>query len=178
MSGLLELIARRRRASASRRLGPGAQNGSFAFDANGAAPAVAGEPASPPEPEVATAPQPEPAPIAPPAIEMAPPSTFIERGRIRRRARYLRQLRELQLRDIGGLLLEARRRGRERPDLVEAKVAAALDTDREQRALEVALEEHRSAAELRAAGIGGACEHCGAVFGTADSFCASCGKPV
>jgi uncharacterized OB-fold protein len=29
--------------------------------------------------------------------------------------------------------------------------------------------------ELREPGIGGSCEHCGAVHGSEDRFCASCG---
>ncbi len=32
--------------------------------------------------------------------------------------------------------------------------------------------------ELREAGIGGACPECGAVYGSADRFCASCGEPL
>jgi hypothetical protein len=95
---------------------------------------------------------------------------------MRRRARYLRQLREVQLRDIGGFLLESGRQDRPRPDLLGPKLAAAAETERELYALEQALEERRSMAELRVAGIGGACETCGALFGSSDRFCSACGK--
>ena len=97
---------------------------------------------------------------------------------MRRRARYLRRLREIQLRDLGGFVLELNRFGRERPDLVAAKLRAAAGTDEELRALEIALDGRASLREVREAGIGGACAECGAVFGSADRFCASCGAPL
>ena len=97
---------------------------------------------------------------------------------MRRRVRYLRQLREIQLRDIGGFVLELHRFGRERPDLIQAKVAWAAQTDVELRALERALGEDHAMRELREPGIGGACENCGAVYGSQDRFCATCGDPL
>jgi hypothetical protein len=97
---------------------------------------------------------------------------------MRSRARYLRQLRELQLRDIGGFMLEQHRRSRSRPDLVEAKLQDAATTDHELRALERALDEHRPLSEIREPGIGGACRNCGAVHGSADRFCSWCGRQV
>jgi ribosomal protein L37E len=108
----------------------------------------------------------------------SPASGFLSRGRIRRRARYLRQLREVQLRDIGGFLVELQRFGRERPDLVRAKVSGAAATDRELRTLERALAERTPLREIREPGIGGACHRCGAVHGSADRYCASCGAPL
>lgn len=224
MSGLLESIARRRRASASRRLGPPAQNGAAPV-MNGAPPAteVVEPPAPVPVPPapVPPAPTPDPSPPTPtpdptppapapappeptpppPAPEPAPapeppapaaallkpeaalpatsePPTFLSRGRIRRRARYLRRLREIQLRDIGGFMLELHRFGRQRPDLVEAKLFGAAETDHELRALERALGEPVPVRELREAGIGGACLKCGAVYGSGDRFCGWCGTPV
>src|SRR5437870_1747070 len=116
MSGLLERIVRRRRASASTPLGPRSQNGSQPESTNGHAPALPHDAAAEPLAE-ATAPLPEPH-TAP-----APPApTFLQRGRIRRRARYLRRLREVQLRDLGGFLVELHRFGRERPELVRSKL--------------------------------------------------------
>ena len=93
---------------------------------------------------------------------------------MRRRARYLRQLRELQLRDIGGFMVELHRFGREQPDLVKEKVAAAADTQRELRALE----DGQALSEMREAGIGGACPECGTVHGSVDRFCAWCGHQL
>ena len=95
---------------------------------------------------------------------------------MRRRARFLRQLRELQLRDIGGFLVECHRLGRPRADLVEAKLKDALETDRELRTLERALAEDRPRDEVRQPGIGGSCSNCGAVHGSGDRFCSWCGN--
>src|SRR5947209_20500634 len=101
-----------------------------------------------------------------------------ERSRARRRVRYLRRLRELQLRDIGGFVVELHRFGRQRPDLVKAKVEAAAGTDRELRALQQALSDGGSAMELREPGIGGACSRCGTVHGSADRYCSWCGQKL
>jgi len=187
------MIVRRRRASASRRLGPASQNGLYTFESNGAeaaAPPAEPEPEHQPEPvapevvalEVVEA-EPEPEPVLTPAPEPEPvhptiPPGFIERGRMRRRARYLRQLREIQLRDIGGFLFETGRLDRPRPELLGEKLAAAAETHRELHALERALRTRQPVSELRAAGIGGECEHCGEIFGSSDRFCSSCGSPV
>jgi hypothetical protein len=111
-----------------------------------------------------------PAPDEPPGLR--------ERSRIRRRARYLRRLRELQLRDIGGFVVELHRFSRERPDLLEQKVEAAAETDRELRALEHALVDGQGVAELREPGIGGACPGCGAIHGSSDRYCSWCGREL
>jgi hypothetical protein len=101
-----------------------------------------------------------------------------ERTQMRRRARYLRQLRELQLRDIGGFVVELHRFGRQQPDLVQEKVLAAAQTHTELRSLEDALEENTQLGEVRKAGIGGACSQCGTVHGSSDRFCAWCGHQL
>ena len=103
---------------------------------------------------------------------------LVARSRLRRRARYLRRLRELQLRDLGGFVVELHRFGRERPDLISAKVQAAAGTDRELHALERTLGDERSAMELREPGIGGACAECGTVHGSADRYCSWCGRKL
>ncbi len=120
MNGVRDRIVQRRRASASSRLGP--PNGASPAD-----PQPAPEPTPAPETRRAS---PSPMPQRATAEE---PRGLRERSRIRRRARFLRRLRELQLRDIGGFLLELHRFGRDRPDLVGAKLDAAARTDRELR---------------------------------------------
>ncbi len=75
-------------------------------------------------------------------------------------------------------MLELRRSGRPRPDLVGDKVLAADATDRELRALERALRERRALREVREPGIGGACRACGTVHGSSDRYCSWCGGRV
>src|SRR4051794_14157554 len=60
-----------------------------------------------------------PAGVAPEDIERRRATG--RRGKLRRRARFLRRARELALRDLGGLVYEARRRGQDGGALVEAK---------------------------------------------------------
>ena len=197
MSGLIDTIVRRRRASASSRLGPPAHlldthprtpaaepaapvNGHAPAAGDGHAPeAVDAQSAAPAEPsaaaELAEHAGPEPAAEPEQPLEYPP---LRERVALRRRARYLVGIREIQLRDLGGFLLELHRFGRQRPDLVEGKLAAAAATDAELRSLHHRLDEEAPISELRRAGIGGACEHCGAVHGSLDRFCASCGEPL
>jgi hypothetical protein len=165
-------------------------------------PEIAAQPepeiAAEPEPEIAAEPEPEieeqattemsidetPEVVLPPEPAPQLDSTEIpvpnlrERGRIRRRARYLRRLREVHLRDIGGFMVELNRFQRDRPDLVAAKIEGAAQIDRELRALQLALASEQPLRELREAGIGGACENCGAVHGSGDRFCAACGRPL
>jgi hypothetical protein len=121
-------------------------------------------------------PAPAPAPVFPAEVSDQP--GFRERGRLRRRARYLRHLREVQLRDLGGFLLELHRFEVWRGDLVGIKLAEVAETDRELRALESALSEQRPMGEVREAGIGGLCRRCGAIHGSVDRFCAACGSPL
>jgi hypothetical protein len=109
-----------------------------------------------------------------PPVGAAP--SLRERSQIRRRVRYLRRLRELQLRDLGGFLLEQRRREHENPQVLQTKLGGAAETDRELRALEDALEQRRPLREVREPGVGGACSSCGTVHGSADRFCSWCGQ--
>lgn len=101
-----------------------------------------------------------------------------ERTQVRRRARYLRKLRELQLRDLGGFLLEQARRGRRSPEIVQTKLAGVLETDRELRELERALKRRIPLREVREAGVGGACPACGTVHGSSDRYCSWCGQKL
>jgi hypothetical protein len=107
-----------------------------------------------------------------------PERSFLERGRVRRRVQYLRRLREVELRDLGGFMVELHRFGTDRPELVREKLAAAARTDAELRTLERAIGSSQPLRELREAGIGGVCDRCGAIYGSADRFCASCGEPA
>ncbi|HEV2820617.1 MAG TPA: zinc ribbon domain-containing protein [Solirubrobacteraceae bacterium] len=112
-----------------------------------------------------------------PEEETAPPPSarsFRERGRLRRRLRYLRRARELGFRDLGGLIFDLRRFGRDRPDLVQTKLDALTRVDRELRVLEIALDQRRPIHELREPGIA-SCPHCGALHATDARFCSTCG---
>jgi hypothetical protein len=103
---------------------------------------------------------------------------FRARGRMRRRLRYLRKLRELQARDLGGLMFDLRRFERKRDDLVAQKIEQIRACDDELRALERALDERRELRDVREPGIGGTCPRCFAIYGSADKFCASCGAAL
>jgi hypothetical protein len=130
-------------------------------------PAEAPAPPPPPQADV-------PAGLDP--VEPAPPASpsFRERGQLRRRLRYLRRVRELGFRDLGGLVFDQHRFARPNPDLLEAKLAALRAIDHELRALEVALDDRRALHELREPGIA-ACVRCGALHGSDANFCPSCG---
>jgi hypothetical protein len=112
---------------------------------------------------------------AEPADPAAPPQpTFRNRGRLRRRMRFLRRVRELGYRDLGGLVFDQHRFNRPSEDLVRAKVAALGAVDSELRALEDALRDRRHITELREPGIS-ACPRCGTLHGSDANFCPSCG---
>lgn len=98
-----------------------------------------------------------------------------ERGRARRRLRYLRQVRELQLRDAGGFVFDLYRFGEQRDALVRAKLDALIATDKEIRSLEARLGVARRVQEIRQPGVGGTCANCGAFHASEASFCAHCG---
>jgi hypothetical protein len=112
---------------------------------------------------------------AEPADPAAPPQpSFRNRGRLRRRMRFLRRVRELGFRDLGGLVFDQHKFDRPNPDLVRGKVAALAAVDSELRALEEALGEKRDITELREPGIS-ACPRCGTLHGSDARFCPSCG---
>lgn len=110
----------------------------------------------------------EPAPVAP-----AAPS-FRERGRLRRRLRYLRRVRELGFRDLGGLAFDLHRFDRHSPELIAGKLAALGAVDGELRALEAMLGDREELVILREAGIA-ACVRCAALHGSDARFCPHCG---
>jgi zinc-ribbon domain len=98
-----------------------------------------------------------------------------ERGRARRRLRYLRRLRELQLRDAGGFVFDLFRFGERRDALVREKLDALIATDKEIRHLEALLGVSGPPVEIRQPGVGGTCPSCGAFHGSDARFCAHCG---
>lgn len=110
---------------------------------------------------------------APGELPARPPG-FRERGRMRRRLRYLREVRELGYRDLGGLIFDQHRFGRPNEALVQGKVNAIDAIDRESRALGAALADRAAYSELRVAGVS-ACQRCGGLHGSDARFCPSCG---
>jgi ribosomal protein L40E len=103
--------------------------------------------------------------------------SFRNRGRLRRRLRYLRRVRELGFRDLGGLVFDQHRFSQVNDALVHGKLAALGAVDAELRALEHALDDRRSLTELREPGVS-VCSRCGALHGSEARFCPSCGTPV
>jgi hypothetical protein len=128
-------------------------------------------------------PRPVPAGVAPEELIGDRPDTR-RRGRLRRRLRHLRQVRELVLRDVGGLLYEVHRAGgdgagREHGmELVQGKLErlAALDAERVE--LEAVLGDRRAETVLREPGVGGTCPTCGDYFASDARFCSACGTRV
>jgi ribosomal protein L40E len=128
------------------------------------------------EPPSSSPAEPLPAGTAPPdAADLRP--TFRDRGRLRRRLRYLRRVRELGFRDLGGLVFDLHRFTRRNDDLVLGKLAALDAVDRELRAIERVLDERRDIIELREPGVA-ACPRCGALHGSDARFCPQCGTQL
>jgi hypothetical protein len=119
--------------------------------------------------QAADAPVDSPSPPSPPG--------FGARGRVRRRARFLRKARELAYRDLGGLVYNLHRFGQRNDSLVLAKLATLSRIDAELRALEDSLGERQPVTVLREAGIT-ACPRCAAIHSGEDRFCPNCGLPM
>ncbi|MDO9409118.1 zinc ribbon domain-containing protein [Patulibacter sp.] len=119
---------------------------------------------------------------AEPAAQVAPQAvprkvSVRNRGRMRRRLRYLRRVRELGYRDLGGLVFELRRAGVENEVLVGAKVDALHSIDQELHVLEHGLRDFLSVEELHEPGVS-VCLRCGALHGSDANFCPQCGIRV
>jgi len=110
-------------------------------------------------------------------VETAGSASFRDRGKLRRRLQYLRRARELAFRDVGGLIFDMRRFGRDRPDLIEAKISALAAVDQELRALERVLDDRRPIHELHEPGLS-SCARCGALHASEDNFCPRCGLQI
>lgn len=102
---------------------------------------------------------------------------FRDRGRLRRRLRYLRRVRELGFRDLGGLVFDLHRFERRGDELVAQKLQALAAVDQELRALERALRDERPYHELREPGLA-ACPRCAAIHGSDARFCPACGTSL
>src|SRR5687767_14991278 len=78
-----------------------------------------------------------------------------ERGRMRRRLRRQKQMREALLLDLGALVFELQRHNRREPELLQAKAAELSAVDGEVRALADALDVGHDTLQLVSAGIAG-----------------------
>jgi hypothetical protein len=113
-----------------------------------------------------------------PSEDATPAPTTAERGSMRKRARRLARLREVQLRELGALVVEMRRLERDNPELVARKAAELLALDEELRGLRAALGEQETVAQVVAAGVAGTCRRCDTLMATDDRFCPRCGLAV
>jgi hypothetical protein len=102
---------------------------------------------------------------------------FGARGRVRRRARFLRKARELAYRDLGGLVFNLHRFGQRNDALVLNKLNTLGQIDAELRTLETALGERETVTVLREAGVT-ACARCAAIHSGDDHYCPNCGLSV
>src|SRR5204862_3199741 len=100
-----------------------------------------------------------PADLDPAAMQVASAPSFRDRGRLRRRLAYLRRVRELGFRDLGGLVFDLHRFQRPGQQLVDAKLNALAIVDQELRALERVLRDKPLYVDLREPGIA-ACPRC------------------
>jgi hypothetical protein len=165
MTGLMQRILRRRATGSPR--GPRFGLSRRRSGADALPWGKHAQPGPPPEHAAAT--------VETQAAEAPQASTsFRDRGRLRRRLRFLRRARELAYRDIGGLIFDMRRFGRNRRDLGAAKLGALAAVDQELRALERALDDRRPIHELREPGIS-SCPRCGALHDSEANFCPHCG---
>jgi ribosomal protein L40E len=188
MKGPLHAIRRRR----SERPANGVDTTQAAPEAPTEAQPTAGLSSPPPHAAADQAPPPaEPGSTTQPTVVQPAPGTelpagqepvpdrpsFRQPGRLRRRLRYLRRVRELGFRDLGGLIFDQHRFSRVNTTLVDGKLHALVAVDGELRALEHALDDRRPLTELREPGIS-VCSRCGALHGSEARFCPSCGTPV
>jgi hypothetical protein len=152
---------------------PGADSDTAATQRSGPAkgPAAGGEAA-------ATRPSPAVKPSAAAATNGDGAATsFLQRAPLRRRLRYLRRRRELALRDLGGFVFEAHRRGEQNPAALDEKLTALDAIDSERETLEGALGEHSEILVLREPGIS-TCANCATLHGSEARFCPACGQAV
>ncbi len=97
---------------------------------------------------------------------------------MRRRARRLTRTREVLLRELGALVVEMRRLGRDNPDLIARKAAELSAIDEELRGLRTGLAERQTVEQIVVAGVSGSCTRCRTLLGTDDNYCPHCGLAV
>jgi hypothetical protein len=102
--------------------------------------------------------------------------SFSDRAKLRRRLRYLRQARELAFRDLGGFVFDSHRFGRQREDIVAAKLRGLETIDTELRELERALDDRQELLVLHEPGIS-VCPRCGVIHSSDANFCPGCALP-
>lgn len=106
------------------------------------------------------------------------------RARLRKRARYLEQLHQLLLRDLGGYAFEVHRYGggfRNLPTysrVTDAKLARINAVIAELHAINSVLKQSNAEVVVRQPGIGGLCPSCHEPFASQAKFCSYCGLPL
>jgi len=115
-------------------------------------------------------------------LEVAPAASA-RRSRLRRRLRYLRRVRELLLRDLGGFTYEVHRtaggtHAETHRRLADIKAARLSTLDAEVHELEARLGEPHAEPVLREPGVGGTCPECGELFSSDAHYCYRCGTPL
>jgi hypothetical protein len=208
MSGLLRRLKRRRPATADENRPPETASSEPAAASAETPAETGGQAPAPEQPTVvlpvtseqplpawtvaasqptAFAAQPAPARDLPAGVDpgdlAAAPAASARRGKLRRRLRYLRHVRELLLRDLGGFTYEIHRTAggnAQEPQrrLTAAKAERLEALDAEMLALETRLGEPHAEIVLREPGIGGTCPECGELHGSDAHFCARCGAPL
>ena len=148
-------------------------------------PVAASEPVPPPEDGEPVVEQIRdlPAGVDPDEI-LADPPTSRRRSRLRKRARLLHKMRELLLRDLGGLVHEIHRVTATTGDpathenLVRIKLERIDRVEAELHDLHALLQQPPGPVVLREPGVGGSCPGCGELYGSDARFCWSCGIPL
>ena len=106
------------------------------------------------------------------------PAGSRERGAMRRRLRQLRKLRDAHLMELGALVLEAHRRGRDDAGVIKAKAAEVAGIDAEAHALADTLGAGGELDRLLTTGVAGPCPSCGTLVSTWARFCERCGTDL
>jgi hypothetical protein len=118
-----------------------------------------------------------PAGIDPDAAPPAGPDGRARRA-IRQRLRRGRAVRRVRVAELGALAADMHARGRWNQDLVDKWVNDLDSSGAELRGLEQALRGQVALDDLIALRVVAQCGACGRIAGTADTFCAGCGREL